>query len=259
MSEYQLAAQKLNTYQKLDFDRKLFLTERRIEKALRLYDKPLVSSSFGKDSTVLLHLVMQHTKDFEVIFIETGCQFVETLQFRDFLTKEWNLKLHVAKPEMSFWECKDKHGYPKASRNSKTGDRRQPACCKYLKEKPMKKFIKSHDFNLDFVGLLADEGRQRRWAYIQKGCCIYEHKAWGIVKCIPLIWWNQKDVWEYIRRNNLPVNPSYAKYGIERTGCIPCTGHINWEEHMAKANPRMLRYILKDRYGQVQLPDFHKQ
>jgi phosphoadenosine phosphosulfate reductase len=257
MNKYQLAAQKLNTYQKLDLDTKLFLTHKRIEKALSIYDKPLVSSSFGKDSTVLIHLVMQHTKDFDVVFNETGVQLIETLVFRDLLTELWNLNLHIIKPDTTFWELVKKHGYPETSRNSKTGDKRQPACCKYLKELPMKKFLKEHDYDLNFVGLLADEGRQRRWAYIQKGCCIYESKSWGIAKCIPLIWWSQKDIWEYINRFNLPINEAYEKYGIERTGCLPCTGHIDWEKSMAKTNPKMLRFILKDKCGgQRQFQDF---
>jgi len=255
-NRYRLAAQKLNTYMKMDFERKLFLTHRRIEKALSLYNKPLVSSSFGKDSTVLIHLVMQHTKNFDVVFNETGVQLVETLEFRDFLTKEWNLRLHVVKPEVTFWDCVKKFGYPKNSRNSKTGDRRTPKCCKLLKEDPMQKFIAKHDFDLNFVGLVGDEGRQRRWAFIQNGCCIYESKSWGIAKCVPMIWWKKEDVWEYIRRFNLPINSAYEKYGLERTGCLPCTGHINWQLSMAKTNPKMLRHVLRDKDNQLQLVDF---
>jgi len=254
--KYRLAAQKLNTYQNLNFDEKLFLTNRRIEKALSLFDKPLVSSSFGKDSTVLIHLVMQHTKDFDVVFNETGVQLSETLAFKDFLVKEWSLKLHIIKPEMTFWECVEQFGYPKTSRASEKGDGRAPKCCKILKEDPMKKFLKANDYNLNFVGLLADEGNQRRWAYIQKGCCIYESKWWGLTKCIPLIWWNEKDIWEYIKRNNLPVNPAYKKYGIHRTGCLPCTGHISWRKTMAKTNPKMLRYIILEKNQEHQLEEW---
>jgi len=258
MSKYQLAAQKLNTLQKLDFEAKLSLTNRRIEEALSLHKRPLVSSSFGKDSTVLIHLVMQHTRDFDVVHNETGVELPTDLPFRDWLVKEWDLRLHIVKPKVTFWELVKKYGYPKDSRFSKTGDQ-HPVCCKYLKEYPMKKFIREHDFDLDFVGLLADEGRQRRWAFIRAGCCIYEHKKWGITKCIPLIWWQEKDIWEYIKRNNLPVNPAYEKYGIKRTGCMPCTGHISWRESMAKTNPKMLKFILKDMQGQIQLGDFTKR
>ena len=258
MSIYQLAAQKLNTYQKLPFETKLALTNQRIEKALNIYKKPLVSSSFGKDSTVLIHLVMQHTKDFGVVHNQTGVELPTDIPFRDFLVKEWGLKLHIVKPKVTFWELVKKFGYPKDSRFSKTGDQ-HPACCKYLKEYPMKRFIKEHDFDLDFVGLLADEGRQRRWAYIRKGCCLYEHKKWGIFKCIPMIWWNDADVWTYIKKFDVPVNPAYEKYGIKRTGCLPCTGFISWRESMAKTSPKMLKYILKDMQGQIQLGDFTKR
>lgn len=255
-NKYQLAAQKLNTYMRLGFKQKLMLTHRMITQCLDQHKKPIVSSSFGKDSTVLIHLVKQHTSHFDVVFNETGVQLPETLEFKDFLVKEWNLNLHTLKPKMSFWECVKKYGYPKRSRNSKTGDKREPKCCKILKYDPMNKFIKNHDFDLNFVGLLGDEGKQRRWAYIQKGCCYYWMKTQKIHKCIPLIWWVQQDIWDYISTYDLPVNPAYKKYGIERTGCVPCTGHIGWIKSMSKTNPKMLSFVLKDSIGQYQLKDF---
>jgi len=221
------------------------LTHRIISHALEQSKKPLVSSSFGKDSTVLLHLVKSHTWKFDVVFNNTGVELKETLEFRDFLVKEWNLIFHEVKPKLSFWDCVKKWGYPKESRNSKTGERREPHCCKHLKEVPMKRFVKDNDFDLNFVGLLGDEGRQRRWAFIQKGCAIYDHKTWGIKKCIPLIFWKQSDVWQYIKKYELPINEAYAKYRLERTGCAPCTGHIGWEKSMVKTNPALYRHIIK--------------
>lgn len=253
MNQYQLAAQKLNSYMKLPLLGKEMLSHRIISQALEAHKKPLVSSSFGKDSTVLLHLVKQHTSNFDVVFNDTGVELKETLDFKDLLTQEWNLQLHIVKPKFSFWELVAKHGYPKESRNSKTGDRREPACCRWLKEKPMAEFVKTHDFDLNFVGLLGDEGKQRRWAYINHGCAIYAHKSWNITRCIPLIFWTQKDVWQYIKKNNLPINPAYAKFKIGRTGCAPCTGHLNWKKSIAKTNPKLLAHIIRDRDNETQL------
>lgn len=253
MSQYQLAAQKLNSYMKLPLAAKEMLSHRLIQQALETHKKPLVSSSFGKDSTVLIHLVMQHTRNFDITFTNTGVELKETLEFRDYLTKEWNLIVHTLKPEISFWQCVEKYGYPEWSRNSKTGDKREPKCCNYLKAKPFKKFLKEHDYDLNFVGLTGGEGRQRRWDYIRKGCAIYSSVQFGLDKCIPMIWWDQKDVWDYIAKNELPINSAYAKYGLDRTGCVPCTGHLYWEKSIAKTNPKLLAHILKDRYGQEQL------
>lgn len=241
---------------KMPLSAKEMLSHRIIAQALDTHSRPLVSSSFGKDSTVLIHLVKQHTQNFEVNFTKTGVQFKETEEFKDYLTELWNLKVHVLKPEVSYWECVKKHGYPSTSRNSKTGDKRAPACCRELKEKPFKKFLKAHAFDLNFVGLTGDEGRQRRWDYIRQGCAIYANKSIGMDKCIPMIWWTQKDVWDYIEKHSLPENPAYKKYGVERTGCVPCTGHIDWEKTIAKSNPELLAFILKDRYGQEQMIRF---
>lgn len=228
--DYSKAAQKLNTYLKFSLDRKVELSKRKIKQAVNTHDNLLISSSFGKDSVTLIHLVMETTKDFDIVFNKTGVQFQETIEFIDNLKEKWDLDVKVIEPDHTFWEIVDEYGYPKESRNSKTGDTREPKCCKYLKEKPMKEFIRENDYDLDFVGLTGGEGRQRRWAYIRQGCAIYEHKTWGIDKCIPLIWWEQNDVWDYVNRENLPTNPVYEKYGLNRTGCIPCTGHKEWRK-----------------------------
>lgn len=107
----------------------------------------------------------------------------------------------------------------------------------------MLEFYKEYNPGMTFVGLTGGEGRQRRWAYILKGGAIYHMKAHNVMKCIPMIWWTQEDVWHYLKINNVPVNPAYEKYGIERLGCVPCTGYKSWETEMPKINPKMYRLI----------------
>ncbi len=93
---------------------------------------------------------------------------------------------------------------------------------------------------------IISEGRQRRWAYICKGGAIYEHIALGVKKCIPIIWWTREDIWKYHDIMDIPRNPTYKKYSIERTGCIPCTGHKDWQEQLARTFPKLYERIQKD-------------
>jgi 3'-phosphoadenosine 5'-phosphosulfate sulfotransferase (PAPS reductase)/FAD synthetase len=246
MNNYSDTAKELNARIKLPFKDKLKLTQEVVQVSLDMVEKPVIASSFGKDSIVLTHLVHQYDNSIPIVFTNTGVCYRETLKYKDKMVKEWNLNLFELKPEQTFWEIVKEHGYPKPSRNSKTGDKREPACCKILKYKPMEKFIKEYKPDLVFVGLVGDEGRQRRWAYICKGGAIYEHIALGIKKSIPIIWWTRKDIWHYHDMMNIPRNPAYKKYGIERTGCIPCTGHIGWEEQLARTFPKMYKNIQKD-------------
>ena len=249
-NKYSETAKELNARIKLSFEDKLKLTQDVIKVSLDMVKKPVIASSFGKDSIVLTHLVHQFDNTIPIVFTNTGVCYRETLKYKEQLEKEWNLKIFELKPEQTFWEIVREHGYPKRSRNSKTGDKREPACCKILKYEPMVKFIKEYKPDLVFVGLLGDEGRQRKWVYICKGGAIYEHIALGIKKAIPIIWWTKEDIWRYHDLMNIPRNPAYKKYGIERTGCIPCTGHIGWEEQLARTFPKMYKKIQKD-LGQV--------
>ena len=253
---YQERARELNRLiDTLSLEEKVEKSLGIIKQALKECSQPVISSSFGKDSVVLLHLVHKVNNTVPVVFINTGVQFRETLEFKDYLADLWDLNVYEVKGERSFWDVVGVHGYPKESRNSKKGDKRAPACCKILKEEPMKKFIKSYGCDLNFVGLLGDEGRQRRWVYIYKGSAFYDYLEGGYKKCVPLIWWTQGNVWEYIKLNEIPVNPAYEKYKVPRTGCVPCTGHKGWEEQVAKSNMKLYQKVQSD-LGQYLIEEF---
>lgn len=244
-TKYSKRGKELNELIELNHQKKISKSLEIVSQALDKSENPVISSSFGKDSIVLIHLVHQFDS-VPIIFNKTGVQFKETIDFMKKIEEEWNLDLAIVKPRQSFWEIVDEYGYPKESRNSKTGDRRQPKCCKILKEDPMREFIKENEIDLDFVGLCGDEGRQRRWAYIQKGSAYYEHKTWNVMKCIPLIFWESENIWKYIKSHDLPINPAYEKYDVERTGCIPCTGHKGWKKQIRKISQGLYNRIRSD-------------
>jgi len=242
-------AHQLNQMIKWNYEKKLRKSKKIIAESLLHPKKPIISSSFGKDSMALTFLVHEADNTIPILFNNTGVNFPETLKYKDMMVEKYGLIVIETRPEMTFWEIVKIYGYPKKSRNSKTGDKREPACCKILKYKPTEKTLKGLNIDLNFVGLLGDEGRQRRWAYISKGGAYYYMKSMKLYKCIPLIFWTKEDVWRYHDENNIPRNPVYAKYGIERTGCITCTGHKNWKEEMAKHHPSLMRKIIRDMNG----------
>ena len=246
MNKYQESAKELNKRLALDFNDKLKLSMETIKIAVNQSRKPVIASSFGKDSMALIHLIHSYKKDIPIVFTNTGVCFKETIEYKKQIVNDWKLKLFELKPEQSFWDIVKTYGYPKQSRSSKTGDKREPACCKILKFKPMEKFVRDYKPDMVFVGLTGDEGRQRRWAYICHDGAIYEHIAMGIKKCIPMIWWKQKEVWEYIELNKIPITDAYKKYDIQRTGCIPCTGHLHWESQLARTFPKLYEKIQLD-------------
>src|SRR5258708_30335010 len=69
-----------------------------------------MSTSFGAESAVLLHLVTQIHPRIPVLFTNTGFHFKETLEHRDKLVRRLNLNLRELKPEMPTDEFLVKNG-----------------------------------------------------------------------------------------------------------------------------------------------------
>ena len=64
-------------------------------------DELVMTSSFGAQSAVMLHLVARIVPEIPVVFIDTGFQFPETYRFCDELTERLGLNLKVFQPELS--------------------------------------------------------------------------------------------------------------------------------------------------------------
>lgn len=47
---------------------------------------------------------------------------------------------------------------------------------------------------------------------------------------MPIAFWLNEDIWIYLEKRKIPINPVYEKYGIDRQGCIFCTNTLNWEK-----------------------------
>ncbi len=123
--------QKLKRRRAWSLDHKIEHANRLIKRILKKHRCPIVGWSGGKDSTVLLHLVLQQAPDINVIYIDTGVEFPETRVFVNRIVREWNItNFHVAKPKKgeTFWEVAKQYGWPllgkEQSENIETARRR---------------------------------------------------------------------------------------------------------------------------------------
>jgi len=198
-------------------------------------DKACVSCSFGKDSMLVLWLCRLEFQEIAVIFNNTGVQHQETYRFKERIKREWNLNLIETKPIKSFWQVAKEYGLP-------DGKKKSDRCCDWLKEMPFRQVIKEYGFKVAFTGITALESRLRMFTACQRGTEYYSKKD-GLTKVHPIMFWTPEEVWEFTHRVQIPVNPAYEKYGIDRLGCVPCTSHKFWREQLAKTNPKMYRFI----------------
>jgi phosphoadenosine phosphosulfate reductase len=236
---------------------KIYQPEELIKEAVEKHgDKLAVSCSFGSCSVVVLHMALKFKPNIKVVFCNTGVEYPETYAYRDLLKKEWNLNLIETKPIKSFWQCVKEYGFPlirsrygyaakeREKRRGRKNSSLKPECCVYLKELPMKKACGEHGIEAALTGLRAAESGVRMFTIAQRGM-FYHISKWGSLwRYHPIALWTHQQVWNYLKENNIPINQIYLK-GKDRSGCMPCTGFLNWEKQLAKANPKMYRYIQK--------------
>ena len=74
-----------------------------------------------------------------------------------------------------------------------------------------------------------------------------KNMPYPVTKVNPLSIWTDEDVWHYIHEKDLPYWRGYDEYDIERTGCLPCTAHIGWEEKMHAISPKLYAKVKREK------------
>lgn len=243
----------------------------------RLEGNVYVSFSGGKDSTALLHLVRRIYPDVPAVFVDTGLEYPE---IRDFVKTIDNVIW--LKPKMPFTQVIEKYGYPVISKENaqrirevretkseklkhtrlygdSKGNGKIPEkwkflinapfkisdrCCHVMKKAPVKKYGKETGRGA-IVGTMAADSRLRAVSYLQRGCNSFE----GRPMSTPMAFWLESDVWDYIKKYNIPYSKIYDM-GYSRTGCMFCMFGLHMEknnrfERMKITHPQIYKYCME--------------
>lgn len=220
--------------------------------------------SIGKDSTVLLWLSKKaffgHVP-FPLIHIDTTFKIPEMIAYRDQLVKSWHLNMIVGKNEKALSQ---RQSFPDGTVDRIT-------CCRMLKTEALKNTL-SGDFPrlrydhqkvcyvpdssvAPFTGIIAgvradEEGSRSKERYFSPrntenswNPAAQPPEFWNQyktefapgthVRIHPLLDWTELNVWEYIRKENIPTVSLYYNQGdgkrYRSLGCYPCTFPIESE------------------------------
>lgn len=168
----------------------------RVEWAIEhLENEFVLSSSFGIQAAVCLHLITQVKADTAIILTDTGYLFPETYRFIDTLTEKLNLNLKIYRAQYSSaWQ---------EARYGKLWEQGVDGLTQYNlinKVEPMKRALKELNAKTWFSGLRRTQASSRGELpvlSIQNGC----------FKFLPIIDWSNKDVHYYLKDNNLEYHP----------------------------------------------------
>jgi len=196
----------------------------RIEWALEhLQGSFAVSSSFGVQAALMLHLVTEIKTDISVVLTDTGYLFPETYLFIDQLQDQLNLNLKVYRAKKSpAWQ---------EARYGKLWEQGIDGIKKYNhinKVEPMKQALDELNIKTWFSGLRREQSESRSHLPI---IAVQN----GIFKFLPVIDWSNKDVHYYLKEHGLSYHPLWED-GYLSVGDIHTTK--KWEPGMKEEDTR---------------------
>ncbi len=169
-----------------------------IEWAVASFGHHLAMSASMTDA-VLIDLATKVDPGIEVIFIDTGYHFPETLSTVEEVRRHYGLNLKmmtVARQNEALWQADPEN------------------CCSAVKVGQLDRALAAKDAWMS--GLRRGEAKTREEAPI------VSRDLRGLVKVNPIAAWSDDDVSEYIARHDIIVNP-LTRQGYPSIGCMPCT------------------------------------
>jgi phosphoadenosine phosphosulfate reductase len=171
---------------------------------------------------VLVDLAAKVRPGVDVLFLDTGYHFVETVGTRDAVEAVYDINVVNVTPENSVAKQDELFG--------KDLFARQPnECCRMRKVEPLSKALRG--YSAWVTGIRRVEAPTRANAPL-----ISWDKAFGLVKINPIAAWTDEDMQNYIDANDVLVNPLVFE-GYPSIGCAPCTA-----KPLEGADPRSGRW-----------------
>ncbi|HEV3267222.1 MAG TPA: phosphoadenylyl-sulfate reductase [Acidimicrobiales bacterium] len=158
-----------------------------------------VAMACSFEDVALLHMVHELRPSTEIIFLDTGGHFEETLDFADRMTKEWSLNVTRTEPGP------DAAGSPCGSAN----------CCELRKVEPLGRALQGRSAWITSVKRVDAPSRA------SMKTLMWDEK-FDLVKVNPLATWGDDDVAYYLKSHDLPEHPLWAE-GYASIGCAAMT------------------------------------
>lgn len=189
-----------------------------IREAIAEFDNPVFLYSIGKDSSVLLHLMLKAFYPIKptlpVLHIDTGWKFKEMIKFRDLVAKKYQLNLLVHQNQQGI-----KDGVSPLTHGAQYTD--------IMKTDGLKQALNQYKFNAAFGGARRDEEKSRAKERIFS--LRNQFHSWDAknqrpelfnifntkinhgesMRVFPLSNWTEIDVWEYIKQEQIDIVPLY--------------------------------------------------
>jgi phosphoadenosine phosphosulfate reductase len=195
-----------------------------LERAIREYSPSIAISFSGAEDVVLVDMAVKAGGRFKVFTLDTGRLHAETYRFMDKVREHYAIPIEVYFPKPDAVErlVREKGLFSFYRDGHKE-------CCGIRKVEPLRRALS----NLDawVTGQRRDQspGTRAQVPVVQVDPTFSTDDR-ELVKFNPLANWTSKQVWDYIRENNVPYNELHER-GFVSIGCEPCTRAIGPGQH----------------------------
>jgi phosphoadenosine phosphosulfate reductase len=175
-------------------------------------DDLLLSSSFGAESAVMIHLATSVLPKIRVVFVDTQFLFAETHAFVETLRRRFDLDLRVYRPSH------DGAAYLREAGEVNADERFDVArCCAVNKNEPFDRAMRELRPKAWLRGIRRDQAATRRDRSV-----VELSKRFDCYAVSPLLNWRAREVHGYMKEHDLPYHPLYER-GYASIGCSPHT------------------------------------
>ncbi|WP_022872608.1 phosphoadenylyl-sulfate reductase [Nesterenkonia alba] len=172
------------------------------------FDTREVAVACSMQDAVLPAMVADQIPGVDVLFLETGYHFAETIAARNEVEYSLDVNIVDVKPKLTVAEQDEQYGKDLFSRDP-------AACCRMRKMEPLGEALTG--YKLWFTGVRRDEAPTRTNTPL-----ITWDDLHGLVKVNPLATWSFDDLVGYATEHSVPVN-MLLQHGYPSIGCKPCT------------------------------------
>ena len=163
-----------------------------IRQSLSLAKRPFVSTKFGPESAVLLHLLVQEYSDIPVVWVDTGFNTYATRLYAEQLTEHLNLNLKIYRAHDE-WS-----GFP-----PELDDPKHNEFTRQVKLEPFERALNELQPDVWFCSI------RRTQTDYRSGQNYFARTTLGLLKVAPLLDWDDTDMQVYLREHQLPVEHDY--------------------------------------------------
>ncbi len=174
----------------------------------RYADRLTMTTAFGPGGCVLIDLIGRHGLAVDIITLDTSLFFEETYELWRTLEARYGLSIRRVTPAITLSEQAGAFG-------DRLWEQNPDLCCAIRKVAPIKRELSRADAWLTSI-------RRSQTAQRANACVVEWDYGFQVAKINPLAHWDKTDVWDYLRKFDVPHNPLHQQ-GYPSIGCWPCT------------------------------------